>query len=66
MHGENRYPVIEQSNQWYARALGLIPSATQTLAKSPTQFVNGVAPKYLQRGQGCHAWDVDGNEYILT
>ena len=64
MHGGNQYPVIEQSDQWYGRALGLIPSATQTLAKSPTQFVNGVAPKYLQRGAGCHAWDVDGNEYI--
>jgi len=23
-----------------------------------------MAPKYLQRGQGCHVWDVDGNEFI--
>lgn len=23
-----------------------------------------MAPKYLLRGQGCHVWDVDGNEYI--
>lgn len=34
------------------------------MAKGPGQHVNGVAPKYLQRGKGCRVWDVDGNEYI--
>jgi len=58
------YPVIEESNKLYARALGLIPSVTQTFAKGPTQYIKGVAPKYLQRGKGCRVWDVDGNEYI--
>lgn len=61
---DNDYPMIEESNQLYRRALGLIPSATQTLAKGPGQYVNGVAPKYLVRGKGSHVWDVDGNEYI--
>jgi glutamate-1-semialdehyde aminotransferase len=37
---------------------------TQTMSKSPTQFVQGVSPIYLQRGRGSHVWDVDGNEYI--
>jgi glutamate-1-semialdehyde aminotransferase len=37
---------------------------TQTLAKGPGQYINGVAPKYLKRGQGSHVWDVDGNEFI--
>ncbi|KAI9446907.1 glutamate-1-semialdehyde aminotransferase [Russula earlei] len=37
---------------------------TQTLAKGPGQYVNGVAPKYLKKGSGAHVWDVDGNEYI--
>ncbi len=37
---------------------------TQTLAKGPGQYVNGVAPKYLKRGKGAHVWDVDGNEFI--
>ena len=37
---------------------------TQTLSKSPTQFVQGVTPIYLQRGKGSHVWDVDGNEYV--
>lgn len=58
------YPVIEQSDKLYKRAEGLIPSFSQTLAKGPTQFVNGIAPKYLAKGKGSHVWDVDGNEYI--
>jgi glutamate-1-semialdehyde aminotransferase len=58
------YPRITQSDAWYDRAQGLIPAATQTLAKGPGQFVRGVAPKYLLRGEGSHVWDVDGNEYL--
>ena len=58
------YPIIEQSEALYGRSHGLIPAHSQTLAKGPTQFVNGVAPKYLQRGKGLHVWDVDGNEYL--
>ena len=57
-------PIITSSDALYARALGLIPSATQTLAKGPGQFVRGVAPKYLQRGKGARVWDVDGNEFV--
>jgi glutamate-1-semialdehyde aminotransferase len=37
---------------------------TQTLAKGPGQYVDGVAPKYLRKGNGAHVWDVDGNEYL--
>ncbi|HLX06689.1 MAG TPA: aminotransferase class III-fold pyridoxal phosphate-dependent enzyme [Thermoanaerobaculia bacterium] len=58
------FPDITRSDEWYARAVGLIPAGTQTLAKGPGQYVRGVAPKYLARGKGCHVWDVDGNEYI--
>jgi len=58
------YPDISESEKLYARATGLIPAYTQTLAKGPTQYVDGVAPKYLQRAKGSHVWDVDGNEYI--
>jgi glutamate-1-semialdehyde aminotransferase len=58
------YPVITKSDELYARATGLIPAYTQTLAKGPGQYIKGVAPKYLQRGKGSHVWDVDGNEFI--
>lgn len=59
-----QYPVITESDKLYEKALKLIPSQTQTLAKGPQQYINGVAPKYLKRGKGSHVWDVDGNEYI--
>ena len=57
-------PEISESNALWARAQGLIPAGTQTLAKGPTQFSDGVAPKYLVRGNGARVWDVDGNEYL--
>jgi glutamate-1-semialdehyde aminotransferase len=53
-----------ESNAWWERARRVIPLGTQTLSKSPTQFVQGVSPIYLQRGRGSHVWDVDENEYI--
>ncbi len=55
---------LTQSYQLKAKAEKLIPSGTQTFSKAPTQFVQGVAPVFLKRGQGSHVWDVDGNEYI--
>jgi glutamate-1-semialdehyde aminotransferase len=58
------YPAIDASERLYMRALGLIPACTQTLAKGPGQYVNGVAPKFAARGRGGHLWDVDGNEYV--
>lgn len=59
-----QYPDITESDKLYARAIGLIPAVTQTLAKGPGQYTRGVAPKYITRGKGAHVWDVDGNEYI--
>lgn len=53
-----------RSDELWAKAKKLIPGGTQTLSKAPDQFVNGVTPKFLERGKGCHVWDVDGNEYI--
>lgn len=58
------YPVITESNNLYGRALPIMTPVTQTLAKGPGQYVNGVAPKYLKKGKGSHVWDVDGNEYL--
>jgi len=55
---------LAKSREYFARARHVIPSCTQTFSKGPTQFVQGVAPIFLQRGRGSHVWDVDGNEYI--
>ena len=58
------YPNITESEKLYERAQGLMPAFAQTLAKGPTQYVDGVAPKYLRRAKGARVWDVDGNEYL--
>jgi glutamate-1-semialdehyde aminotransferase len=58
------YPVITESDKLYDRALPVMTPVTQTLAKGPGQYINGVAPKYLKRGKGARVWDVDGNEYL--
>lgn len=60
----NNYPDITISNAWYERAKQVMFPVTQTMAKGPSQYVNGVAPKYLAKGKDAHVWDVDGNEYI--
>lgn len=55
---------IERSSELLDRARALVPRAAQTNSKSPSQFVQGVSPTHLERGDGCRVWDVDGNEYI--
>jgi glutamate-1-semialdehyde aminotransferase len=57
-------PSIAASEALWERARRVIPTGTQTLSKAPSQFVDGVSPKFLRRGKGSHVWDVDGNEYI--
>ena len=54
----------KRSEELWQKAIQLIPAGTQTFSKGPGQYANGVAPKYIQRGEGGHVWDVDGNEYI--
>lgn len=58
------YPDIAGSQRLYERARRIMTPVTQTLAKGPGQYVDGIAPKYLKKGKGAHVWDVDGNEYL--
>ena len=55
---------ITVSRKLKKKAQGLIPECSQTVSKGPSQFVQGVAPVFLERGKGSHVWDVDGQEYI--
>lgn len=55
---------LKKSQQYWARAQRIIPGGSQTFSKGPSQFVQGVAPIYLQNGKGSHVFDVDGNECI--
>jgi glutamate-1-semialdehyde aminotransferase/spore coat polysaccharide biosynthesis protein SpsF (cytidylyltransferase family) len=55
---------LAHSQEWLERAKRVIPGCAQTFSKGYTQYVQGVAPVFLQRGKGCRVWDVDGNEYV--
>jgi glutamate-1-semialdehyde 2,1-aminomutase len=41
----------------------VIPGGSHTYAKGDDQYPEFAAP-YMVRGSGCHAWDLDGNEFI--
>lgn len=56
--------IIKNSNSIYSKAIKIIPSGTQTFSKGVTQFVNGIAPKYLKKGKGAYVWDVDNNKFL--
>jgi glutamate-1-semialdehyde 2,1-aminomutase len=45
------------------RAHEIIPGGCHTYAKGDDQYPV-LAPGFIARGQGCHVWDVDGNEFI--
>ncbi len=55
---------IKKSLALWEKGKELMPRGTQTMSKSPDQFVFGVHPIYLERGNGCEVQDVDGNGYI--
>lgn len=55
---------LEKSRELFERSRRVIPGCAQTFSKGYTQYVQGVAPIFLQKGKGCRVWDVDGNEYI--
>ena len=52
-----------RSRELQARAHAVIPGGCHTYAKGDDQYPL-LAPGFIERGQGCHVWDVDGNEFI--
>jgi glutamate-1-semialdehyde 2,1-aminomutase len=57
-------PSFVESERLFVRASETVPLATQTFSKSAFSLVKGASPLFLERGDGCRVWDVDGNEYI--
>ncbi|NCC20889.1 MAG: aminotransferase class III-fold pyridoxal phosphate-dependent enzyme [Alphaproteobacteria bacterium] len=53
-----------RSEELLARAEKTIPLGSQTFSKSRTQFPYGISPYFIERGEGGHVFDVDGNEYV--
>ncbi|BDI06862.1 glutamate-1-semialdehyde 2,1-aminomutase [Sphaerotilus microaerophilus] len=56
-------PTSDLAQRLQRRAHELIPGGAHTYAKGDDQFPAN-APPFIVRGQGCHAWDIDGREYI--
>jgi glutamate-1-semialdehyde 2,1-aminomutase len=54
---------FNQSAIWQEKAHSIIPGGAHTYAKGDDQYPV-LAPGFLVRGDGCHVWDVDGNEFI--
>lgn len=54
---------FNRSNLRQEKCHSLIPGGCHTYAKGDDQYPE-LAPAYLVRGEGCHVWDVDGNEFI--
>jgi glutamate-1-semialdehyde aminotransferase len=55
---------LQESARLLEHARTVIPGASQTFSKGPSQFVGGVAPAFAERASGARIWDVDGNEYV--
>jgi len=55
---------FERSEALLARELKVSPLAAQTYSKSYRYFSRGMAPSYMDRGDGCYIFDVDGNRFI--
>jgi glutamate-1-semialdehyde 2,1-aminomutase len=54
---------FSKSHVLQPKAHRLIPGGAHTYAKGDDQFPEQ-APGFIVRGKGCHAWDLDGNEFI--
>ena len=55
---------FEKSEILLARELKVSPLAAQTYSKSYRYFSRGFAPSYMDHGEGCYIYDVDGNEFV--
>ncbi len=55
---------LDNSLKLYQKAIQIIAGGSQTNSKRPDGYAPGAFPIYLDRGDGCRVFDVDGNEYI--
>lgn len=53
----------QKSKSLQQKSHALIPGGAHTYAKGDDQYPEA-APAFIERGEGSHVWDVDGNEFI--
>jgi len=56
-------PIFEKSLIANKRIHELIPGGSHTYSKGDDQFPEFFLP-IMERGEGCHAWDIDGNKFV--
>lgn len=54
----------EKSNELLKRAIEVTPLGAQTYSKSYRYYCQGDSPAFIERGEGCYLYDVDGNKFI--
>src|SRR5713101_6904413 len=54
---------FSRSDALRLKSHSLIPGGSHTYAKGDDQYPVQ-SPGFVVRGEGCHVWDVDGNEFI--
>lgn len=54
----------QKSEELLQRALRVSPLAAQTYSKSYRYYCRGLAPSFMDHGDGCYIYDVDGNRFI--
>ena len=54
----------EKSNDLLKRAIEVTPLGAQTYSKSYRYYCQGDSPAFIERGEGCYLYDVDGNKFI--
>jgi glutamate-1-semialdehyde 2,1-aminomutase len=51
-----------RSRDWFARAQHSLVEGVNSTSRGAAVYSGG--PTFLERGQGSHVWDADGNEYV--
>lgn len=59
----SRHPNFQSPSELRDKCRWLIPGGSHTYAKGDDQFPEQ-APPFISHGKGCHAWDLEGREFI--
>ena len=56
--------IYEKSDILLKRAVKVTPLGAQTYSKSYKYYCQGDSPSFIEKGEGCYLYDVDGNKFI--
>ncbi|MEG1168284.1 MAG: aspartate aminotransferase family protein, partial [Gordonibacter sp.] len=62
MQGKNNVLTMVRSEEAFLQAQEVIPGGVDSPVRAALAV--GANPLFIERGEGCYLWDVDGNRYI--